>query len=244
MKQIYKIDTNGYLLEVLIVDTATKIIYPKPTSMDEVTPKPIEKPFVMPKDCIDIKPQDGLHKPQWNGTKWVEGDPSAVLNLAKSIKKQEIKSDLQTYLKSYTLADGTIIKNSIQDQTNSLKNITLSQQALTSPKWTASVDVALNDVVFIGDTLCICTTAGKTGTATPTAPADFGVVVTDNTAGWKKLGFLVNTGKGRVYYTPQDILKISQEVALILNEALTKYDNLKAQIETCTTQADLNKIIW
>ena len=73
MKQIYKIDTNGYLLEVLIVDE---------TSLD----------FVMPKDCINIKPQDGLHKPQWNGTKWIEGDPSAVLNLAKSIKISELTS--------------------------------------------------------------------------------------------------------------------------------------------------------
>ncbi len=162
----------------------------------------------------------------------------------QAAKQQTIKGDLQTHLKSYTLADGTIIRNSLQDQSNNLKNIALSQQALTSPKWTASVDVALNDVVFIGDTLCLCTTAGKTDSSAPTAPTVFGKTVTDNTAVWKKLGFLVNTGKGRVYYTPQDILRISQEVALILNEALTKYDNLKAQIETCTTEPELTKITW
>ncbi len=162
----------------------------------------------------------------------------------QTAKQQTIKGALQNYLKSYTLADGTIIKNSIQDQANNLKNIALSQQALTSPKWSASVDVALNDVVFIGSTLCLCTTAGKTDSSAPTAPTDFGKVVTDNTAVWKKLGFLVNTSKGRLYYTPQDIIKISQEVALILNEALTKYDNLKAQIEVCTTQADLDNITW
>ena len=75
-------------------------------------------------------------------------------------------------------------------------------------------------------------------------PADFSTALTDNTAVWKKLGFLVNTGKGRVYFTPQDIIKISQEVAFILNEALTKYDSLKTQIAACKTQADLDRIIW
>ena len=139
----------------------------------------------------------------------------------QTAKQSQIKSDLQSYLKSYTLADGTVIENSMQDQANNLKNLTLSQLAIQSPKWAASVSVALNDVVFIGTTLCLCTTAGTTGASAPTAPADFSTALTDNTAVWKKLGFLVNTGKGRVYFTPQDIIKISQEVAFILNKALT-----------------------
>jgi len=159
-------------------------------------------------------------------------------------KQSQIKSDLQSYLKSYTLADGTVIENSMQDQANNLKNLTLSQLAMQSPKWSASTDVSLNSVVFIGTTLCLCTTAGKTGSSEPTAPTDFSTALTDNTAVWKKLGFLVNTGKGRLYFTPQDIIKISQEVAFILNEALTKYDSLKTQITACKTQADLDKIVW
>ena len=159
-------------------------------------------------------------------------------------KKQSIKGDLQSYLKSYTLADGTIILNSIQDQANNLKNLTLSQLAIQSPKWAASTDVSLNSAVFIGTTLCLCTTAGKTGSSEPTAPADFSTALTDNGAVWKKLGFLVNTSKGRIYFTPQDIIKISQEVAFILNKALSKYDSLKTQIAACTTQTDLDKIGW
>ena len=162
----------------------------------------------------------------------------------QTAKKQAIKSDLQSYLKSYTLADGTVIENSIQDQANNLKNLTLSQLAIQSPKWAASTGVSLNSAVFIGTTLCLCTTAGTTGSSAPTAPADFSILTTDDTAVWKKLGFLVNTGKGRVYFTPQDIIKISQEVAFILNKALTKYDSLKTQIAACTTQADLDKIVW
>jgi len=146
----------------------------------------------------------------------------------QTAKAQAIKSDLQSYLKSYTLASGTVVKNSMQDQANNLKNIALSQQAMQAGKWVASTDVTLNSVANISDVICL--------------PTDFGVAVTDNTATWKLLGFLVNTDKGRVYFTPQSVLEMSQEIALILNKALTKYDTLKAQIKTCTTQADLDKI--
>jgi len=222
MKQIYKIDTNGYLVEVSIVQDDLKI----------------------PSDCIETKPQNGLHKPKWNGTEWIEGDAKSVLILNKSVKTQVIKSDLQNYLLSYTLASGTVIKNSLQDQANNLKNIALSQQAMQANKWVASTDVTLNSVANINGTICLCTTAGKTGTAAPTPPTKFGTAVTDNTAAWKLLGFLVNTDKGRVYFTPQSVLEMSQEIALILNEALTKYDKLKAQIKACTTQADLDKVVW
>ena len=162
----------------------------------------------------------------------------------QTAKKQSIKGDLQSYLKSYTLADGTVIENSMQDQANNLKNLTLSQLAMQSPTWTASTDVSLNSAVFIGTTLCLCTTAGKTGSSEPTAPADFSTALTDNGAVWKKLGFLVNTSKGRIYFTPQDTIKVSQEVAFILNKALSKYDSLKTQIAACTTQTDLDKIGW
>jgi len=162
----------------------------------------------------------------------------------QTAKEQSIKSDLQNYLKSYTLASGTVIKNSLQDQANNLKNIALSQQAMQAGKWVASTDYALNSVANISGVICLCTTAGKTGTATPTPPTKFGTAVTDNTAEWKLLGFLVNTDKGRVYFTPQSILEMSQEIALILNEALTKYDALKAKIKAAKTKTALNKIKW
>jgi len=176
---------------------------------------------------------------KWNGTKWIFDIVSA-----STAKAQAIKSDLQNYLKSYTLASGTVVKNSIQDQANNLKNIALSQQAMQANKWVASTDVTLNSVANISGAICLCTTAGKTGAAAPTPPTKFGVTVTDNTATWKLLGFLVNTDKGRVYFTPQSVLEMSQEIALILNEALTKYDKLKVQIKTAKTQTALNKIKW
>jgi len=162
----------------------------------------------------------------------------------QTAKAQTIKSDLQNYLLSYTLASGIVIKNSLQDQANNLKNIALSQQAIQAGKWVASTDVTLNSVKNINGTICLCTTAGTTGTSIPTPPTTFGVTVTDGTAEWKLLGFLINTGTGRIYFTPQNILEMSQEIELILNNALVKYDNLIAQIESATTQSDLSKITW
>jgi len=171
-------------------------------------------------------------------------EPEFSFEQLQTAKAQAIKSDLQNYLKSYTLASGTVIKNSIQDQANNLKNIALSQQVMQAGKWVASVDVALNSVTSINNTICICTTAGTTGSSTPTPPTKFGTAVTDNTAEWKLLGFLVNIDKGRVYFTPQEILGMFQEIALILNEALTKYDALKAKVKSAKTQTALNKIKW
>jgi len=162
----------------------------------------------------------------------------------QTAKAQSIKSDLQNYLKSYTLANGTIIKNSLQDQANNLKNITLSQQSLQTQKWVASTNVTLNSVKNINGIICLCTTAGTTGTSIPTPPTTFGVAVTDGTAEWKLLGFLVNTGTGRIYFTPQNVLKMSQEIELILNSVLTKYDDLMTQIKAATTPLELSKITW
>jgi len=170
-------------------------------------------------------------------------DFSTLVELQQS-KTQQIKHSLQVFLESYTLSSGTIIMNDLQDQANNLKNITLSQQALQTQKWVASTNVTLNSVKNINGTICLCTTAGTTGTSIPTPPTTFEVAVTDGTAEWKLLGFLVNTSKGRIYFTPQNILEMSQEIELILNGALTKYDNLVAQIKAATTPLELSKIIW
>jgi len=162
----------------------------------------------------------------------------------QTAKAQSIKSDLQKYLKSYTLASGTVVMNDLQDQANNLKNVALSQQSLQTQKWVASTDVALNSVRNISGTICLCTTAGKTDSSACTPPTTFGVAVTDGTAVWKLLGFLVNTSKGRIYFTPQNIIKMFQEIELILNSALTKYDNLVTQIKAATTPLELSKITW
>lgn len=51
MQQVYRIDANGYYVEPVLIDE------------DEETPP----------DCVETPFQDGMYKPQWDGTQWVEG---------------------------------------------------------------------------------------------------------------------------------------------------------------------------
>jgi len=206
------------------------------------------KPFVFEDNVTAeiIAKVEATHKTTL--TKITEAEYKALIaptfTQLQTAKEQSIKNDLQNYLKSYTLASGTVVKNSMQDQANNLKNIALSQQAMQANQWQASTDVTLNSVANISGTICLCTTAGKTDSSACTPPTKFGVAVTDGTAEWKLLGFLVNTSKGREYFTPQSILEMSQEIELLLNSALTKYDDLKNQISNATTQADLDNTKW
>jgi len=175
--------------------------------------------------------------------------PKEILDLQfnklKISKKQEIKSVLNNYLSVYHLNNGINVINNLQEQSNNLNSLLFSQMALKSPKWAKSTDYKVNDVVYVNDVLLLCITAGKSDSSNnPTPPTDYGVSVTDGTAEWAKLGFLVKTDKGRIYFTPQQIIEMSEEATAILHEALTKYDTLKKEIAAATTKEDLDKIKW
>jgi len=176
---------------------------------------------------------------KWNGTEWV-----LDIDAARAAKKAQIKQALQQYLQVLHLSNGVDIVNNLQEQTNNLNSLTLSQMAIKSPKWQANTNYKVNDVVYVNDVLLLCMTAGESGTTAPTPPTDFGVVVTDNTTAWAKLGFLVKTTEGRKYFTPQQIIQMSEEATKIIHDALLKYNNIKEQIKQATTLDELNKITW
>jgi len=170
--------------------------------------------------------------------------PEERLDYLKQNKKQEIKQALQQYLQILHLSNGVDIVNNLQEQTNNLNSLTLSQMAVKSPQWHASTNYNVNDVVYVNDVLLLCMSAGESGTTAPTPPTDFGVVVTDNTTSWAKLGFLVKTTEGRKYFTPQQIIQMTEEVTKIIHDALLKYNNIKEQIKQATTEDELNQITW
>jgi len=163
----------------------------------------------------------------------------------KQAKKQEIKSALQKYLSVYHLPNGINVVNTLQEQSNNLNSLLFSQMAIKSPKWSASTDYKVNDVVYSSGVLLLCITAGTSDSSSnPTPPTEYGVAVTDGTAEWAKLGFLVKTDKGRIYFTPQKIIQMSEEATAILHKALMKYDTLKVMIINTTTDSDLEAIQW
>lgn len=51
MRKVIKIDSNGYFVEDVILES------------EEITPI----------DCIEIECHEGFYKPKWNGSRWIEG---------------------------------------------------------------------------------------------------------------------------------------------------------------------------
>lgn len=169
----------------------------------------------------------------------------ALLIDLKKTKKQAIKSALNNYLKVYNLPNGVNIINTLQEQSNNLNSLLLSQMAIKSNEWAKSTDYKVNDVVYSNSVLLLCITAGTSDSNNnPTPPTEYGVTVTDGSVKWAKLGFLVKTDKGRVYFTPQEIIKMSEDATSILHNALIKYNSLKQLIEQCDSKDCLDKIIW
>ena len=66
MKKVLRIDTNGYFLEDVILDS------------EETTPI----------DCIEVECPQGFYKPKWQNDKWIEGISNEEL---EGLKKDEIK---------------------------------------------------------------------------------------------------------------------------------------------------------
>jgi hypothetical protein len=48
MKQVYRIDADGYYVEPVITDET-------------------------PSDCIEVQPPQGLYRGKWTGSEWIEG---------------------------------------------------------------------------------------------------------------------------------------------------------------------------
>ena len=163
----------------------------------------------------------------------------------KKVKHQAIKQDLDCELAVYKLPNGINVVNDAQEQRNNLNSLLFSQMAIKSPQWVKSTAYKVNDVVYSDGVLLLCTTAGTSDSSNnPTPPTEFGVTVTDGTVEWAKLGFLVKTTEGRKYFTPQEIIEMSEMATAILHEALLKYDALKAKIEAATSVEELDAITW
>jgi len=168
-----------------------------------------------------------------------------TLDEIRDDKLSILKGELDNYLAVYKLPNGINVVNDAQEQRNNLNSLLFSQMAIKSPQWAKSTAYKVNDVVYSDGVLLLCTTAGTSDSSNnPTPPTEFGVTVTDGTAEWAKLGFLVKTTDGRKYFTPQEIIEMSEMATAILHKALLKYDALKAKIEAATTVEELDTITW
>lgn len=77
--QVFKIDTNGFYLEDVILKDSDPV----------------------PADCVTVQPTQGLHKPQYANGEWVEGKlASDILSGAKSAKLEELKTKCAEVIQS------------------------------------------------------------------------------------------------------------------------------------------------
>lgn len=70
MKQVSKIDTNGFLLETILIDDGTELS----------------------SDLIETTCPNGFYRPKWDGSAWVEGETADEVQ--KDTQISNIKSQL------------------------------------------------------------------------------------------------------------------------------------------------------
>jgi len=116
-------------------------------------------------------------------------------------------------------------------------SLTITANAmLNSPAWAADTDYSAGAYCSVGGVILFCSTAGKSGSSTPTPPTTFGTPVTDGTAAWELLGRKVYLQGGSfVYMTPQQIMSAFQQGELYLHQMSDQLESLKAEINAATT---------
>lgn len=57
----------------------------------------LEDGAALPEGTVDTRPPEGFHRPRWDGSKWVEGKPSAeILESLKVAKRSEMEQAFAT----------------------------------------------------------------------------------------------------------------------------------------------------
>lgn len=96
-KQVYKINSDGYLVEIYIKD------------FDENEDYPVD--FVDSKlgRVLTIDPPNGLYKPKWTGTEWIEGLTQTEIEELNNVVQEPTTVERLQQLE-------TLVVNSISNQ--------------------------------------------------------------------------------------------------------------------------------
>ncbi|MBS4200274.1 hypothetical protein KHA93_11595 [Bacillus sp. FJAT-49732] len=66
MKQVYKINSEGFYIEPVIIDE----------DVEET-----------PENCVELAPSDGMYRPKWTGTEWIEDMSQEEIEALKNAPK-------------------------------------------------------------------------------------------------------------------------------------------------------------
>lgn len=149
--QVSIIDSEGFFREPFLVKRDRMDIELYDTLIEE---DGTETKFLKPYIVIDEVPQ-GLHKPKWNGTAWVEGKiETELLEQAKKAKIHQLRSECEKAILGYFKATVDTVEYSFSNDAEAQSNFkdgiwALEGNKVTSVKWTcydASGDVVRLDL--------------------------------------------------------------------------------------------------
>jgi hypothetical protein len=120
MKQVYKIDSKGFYVEPVILSESE----------------------VLPSDCVEVIPTEGLFKAKWNGIAWEEGAVIDHLAIAKESKMAELDAKCKESILGYFKATVDTVEYSFSNDMEAQSNFkdgmwALENNKVTTVKWTA-----------------------------------------------------------------------------------------------------------
>lgn len=75
MKQVFKVDENGYFVEPVLIEDDEEL----------------------PSDCVEIPFPDGMYRPKWDGNQWLEGlTPEELDERQREKERQEEHRRMQS----------------------------------------------------------------------------------------------------------------------------------------------------
>lgn len=133
MRQVNRIDANGYYVEPIVLDDGEVLTETVTDADGNLTVQPRA-------DIVEAPVPEGLFLPKWDGAAWVEGKPDAdVLPVLKQRKIDEIKAACQAdILAGFTSASkGYRFGFAEKDQMNFTQQLLLfvSDPSLTDVQW-------------------------------------------------------------------------------------------------------------
>lgn len=72
MKQVFRIDKDGFYLEPVL----------------------IEETDLVPDDCVEVVPQEGLFKAKFTNGKWIESMPQSEIDALKNAPREKSQMEL------------------------------------------------------------------------------------------------------------------------------------------------------
>lgn len=131
MKQVFRIDSNGYYVEDVILEDYETI----------------------PSDCVEVVPPTGLYKAQFVNGAWVEGkSQSDILADAKVSKKDDLQNKCDVALAGGFVSSALGVEHNYPSHDKAQSNFNTEMQRFSTDSTYTSCKFFTNDAGFLEHT--------------------------------------------------------------------------------------------